>query len=305
MTILATETGLLITGPESLISSVTITDFAGVAGVLDMSLANNEGMEAIEADTGYTLTLFGFSRTLDAFPEESNIFPYNVISRTIRHLLPSGRAWRATIDKPLRRFFAGLGNSLQAFRANFDAVAEDLYPATTRILSEYEEQFGLYPSTLETQERRDRIDAAWKARGGQSPRYIRDTLQAAGFDVFVHDWWQPGTTTARNPFEVLSDSSTASGFNVVSDGTIAVTNNPNAVTGAAGGPTGYLLVNLPATTDYLIPSDSSLWPYIIYVGGEVWGDRASIPSARRDEFETLCLKICPLQLWIGVVAEYS
>jgi uncharacterized protein YmfQ (DUF2313 family) len=305
MTISATETELVITGPERRIRSVLITNFDGNAETLDMSLANNEGMAAIEAGTGYTLTLSGFVRTLDAFPEEQTAFPYNLISRTIRHLLPSGRAWRATIDKPLRRFFAGLGDGLQAFRVNFDAVAEDLYPATTRVLSEYEEQFGLYPSTLETQERRDRIDAAWKARGGQSPRYIQDTLRAAGFDVFVHEWWEPGTTNARDPFDVLSDSTTTGDFTVVSDGTIAFTNNPNAITGAANAPNGYLLVNLPTTTDYLIPVSSTLWPYIIYVGGEVWGDRASIQSARRDEFETLCLKICPLQLWIGVIVEYS
>jgi hypothetical protein len=305
MTISATENSIVITGPEERVSSIVITDFSGNAETLDMSLANNEGLAAIEADTGYTLTLLGFVRTLDAFPENPISFPYNVISRTIRHLLPNGRAWRATIDKPLRRFLEGLGNSLQSFRVNFDAVAEDLYPATTRILTEYEEQFGLYPSYLSTQERRDRIDAAWKARGGQSPRYLQDTLRAAGFNVFVHDWWETGTTTARNPFEVLSDSTTALGFNVVSDGTIAFTNNPNAITGGAGGPNGYLLVNLPTNTDYLIPVSSTLWPYIIYVGGEVWGDRASIPSARRDEFETLCLKICPLQLWIGVIVEYS
>jgi uncharacterized protein YmfQ (DUF2313 family) len=305
MTISATETALVITGPEDRIGSVVITDFNGNAKTLDMSLANNEGMSAIEGDTGYTLTLSGFVRTLDAFPESPLSFPYNRISSTIRHLLPNGRAWRATVDKPLRRFFAGLGDSLQAFRANFDAVAEDLYPATTRILSEYEEQFGLYPSTLETQERRDRIDAAWKARGGQSPRYIQDTLRAAGFDVFVHEWWEPGTTNARDPFDVLSDATTVGDFTVVSDGAIAFTNNPNAVTGAANAPNGYLLVNLPTTTEYLIPVSSTLWPYIIYVGGEVWGDRASVQPARRDEFETLCLKICPLQLWIGVIVEYS
>jgi uncharacterized protein YmfQ (DUF2313 family) len=305
MTISATETSLVITGPESRIGSVTITTFLGNVGVLDMSLATNEGLSAIEADTGYTLTLAGFVRTLDAFPESEISFVYNRISRTIRHLLPSGRAWRATIDKPLRQFFAGLGEGLQAFRVNFDAVAEDMYPATTRILSEYEEQFGLYPSTLETQERRDRIAAAWKARGGQSPRYIQDTLQAAGFPVFVHDWWETGTTNARNPFDVLGDSSTSSAFNVVSDGATSYTNNPNAVTGAAGGANGYLLVNLPTTVNYLIPVSSTLWPYIIYVGGEVWGGRATVPSARRDEFETLCLKICPLHLWIGVLVEYS
>jgi len=247
---------------------------------------------------------------------------------TIRHLLPNGRAWRATIDKILRRFLVGLGEGLQAFRVNFDDIADDLYPPTTRLLDEYEEQFGLYPSALSAEQRRDRIDAAWKARGGQSPRYIQDTLRASGFDVYVHDWWfsaGSGVSTelgsselgpselwsgeggyeARNPFDVLSDSVTASGFNVVSNGEIAITNNPAAITGATGAPTGYLLVNLPTNTDYLIPADSTKWPFIIYIGGQVWGSSATIASGRRDEFEALCLKICPLQLWIGLIVEYS
>lgn len=243
----------------------------------------------------------------------------------IKHLLPNGRAWRATVDKTLRRFLLGLGAGLSPFRENFDNVADDLYPQTTRLLDEYEEQFGLYPSALSSQERRDRISAAWSGRGGQSPSYIQKTLRAAGFNVYVHDWWystgspssaEVGTSelgtselwtggggeTVRNPFDVLGDSATLS---VVTGNANAITGNANAVTGAVGSPTGYLLVNRPEENTPLIPTDSSLWPLIMYIGGQVWGEKASIPSARQNEFEALCLKICPAHLWIGLIVEYS
>jgi hypothetical protein len=60
MTISATATGVLITGPENPISSIDITDPDGNLKTLDMSLINNSGMSLIEADTGYTLDLLGF-----------------------------------------------------------------------------------------------------------------------------------------------------------------------------------------------------------------------------------------------------
>ena len=72
---------------------------------------------------------------------------------------------------------------------------------------------------LTEQERRDRLDASWKATGGQSPRYIQDTLQAAGFDVYVHEWWIPGSEPAvgikecvppRNPNNFLTNGQQAS-----------------------------------------------------------------------------------------------
>jgi hypothetical protein len=55
---------------------------------------------------------------------------------------------------------------------------------------------------------------------------------------------------------------------------------------------------------YNITTDPDTWPYYLYIGGETFGDLAQIPESRRTEFETLCLKICPNQQWIGALVEY-
>ena len=57
--------------------------------------------------------------------------------------------------------------------------------------------------------------------------------------------------------------------------------------------------------EYTIPTDSSKWPYFLYIGGQTFPNTAVVDPARKDEFEALCLKICPLQLWLGMLIEYS
>ena len=254
--------------------------------------------------------------------------------RIFQHLLPNARAWRLTVDKKLRQFFEGLTFLGADIKEHVDLVWSDIFPQTTRELNAWENQFGLPATTLTTQERRDRLDATWKALGGQSPYYIQASLQNAGFNVFVHEWWelsyivecgetlaecgeplaeagntssaQPtGTPTPRNPFEVLADGTTGLGFYLNSGGSVAISGNAQAISGATNGASGRLLVNKPATIVYEIPTDEAKWPYIIYLGAEAFGAKATIDLARRDEFEALCLKLCPAQQWIGLIVEYS
>jgi len=172
--------------------------------------------------------------------------------------------------------------------------------------------------------------------GGQSPRYIQDTLRNAGFDVYVHEWWEPGTKNVRNPLLVLNDGNSSQAYLSVCGNAQAVCGNMNAVAGATNDPKGYPLVNKIFTAfegiicagyssavcgnseavaganfgfmfsrkGYIIPTDPDKWPYFWYVGGENYPDLAQVPSARRDEFEDLMLKIAPQQHWIGVLVEY-
>jgi hypothetical protein len=57
--------------------------------------------------------------------------------------------------------------------------------------------------------------------------------------------------------------------------------------------------------NYIIPNDPTKWPYFLYIGGENFGDLAQVDSKRKDEFEALCLKICPTQQWLGILVEYK
>ncbi len=267
--------------------------------------------------------------------------------RIFKHVLPNARAWRLIVDKQLRQFFEGLSGGGDTAKAFFDAVWLDIFPAETRELDAWELQWGLPNTLTDEQERRDRLDATWKALGGQSPRYIQDTLQAAGFDVYVHEWWVPGTepplgsntpaATARNPFTYLNDNTSVPGYFSadgaadMQDGDLAL-----AMDGAADVPTGYPLVNkiyvptsapigdgdplmmdggeqaqdgdivtVYALKQYVIPADSTKYPYFLYIGAVAFPDHANLSISRRNEFETLCLKICPNQQWLGILVDYS
>ena len=228
--------------------------------------------------------------------------------RMFQHLLPRARAWSITIDTQLRQFFDGLTGLPSDVRTFADEVWSDIDPQLTRELDAWEAQFNLLGTVLTTQERRDRLDAAWKALGGQSPRYIQDTIQGAGFNVFIHEFWDsasfPPPLTVRDPNTVISDPGTID-FLLSCDATTAICGHAEAVCGASQSPRGILLVNKPDDTARVIPVDPNEWRYILYFGGVTFGDFAQVPLSRKDEFEALCLKLSPAQQWLGLIVEYT
>ncbi len=266
-----------------------------------------------------------------------------IFLRQLKHLLPRAKAWSLTIDKQLRQFFDGLTVLGSDFKDFDDDVYEDLFPKTTRELDAWEAQFALPSLGLVEQERRDRLDATWKAAGGQSPRYLQDTLQGVGFNVFIHEWWVPGTepgvgvkqcVTPRDPnlfltelnfdalcgmvFAECGDDFTECGGGEI-NGTGFPLVNPLFITTADIIPlagesvaqagesdviSGNFLNFTNALREYQIPDDPVKWPYFLYIGAASFPDLASVPANRRDEFETLCLKICPAQQWLGILVNF-
>lgn len=261
--------------------------------------------------------------------------------RTFQHVLPNAKAWRLTIDKPLRKFVAGVSAPADSIRTYFGGVWGDLIPESTQSLDEWEGQFGLPDTGLPESARRQRLRAAWAAQGGQSPRYIQDTLQANGFGVYVHEWFtgaafplsasycgdlsaesgEAGVEcvgvqhTTRNPNDVLAPDNivpvAGKGYPLVNLIT-GVTPNLLALCGEAGAESGESLITCYNHVGYTFTpkkyettSDPNTWPYYLYLGGETFGTLAQVPASRRFEFETLCLKICPTQQWLGVMVEYS
>ncbi len=121
-----------------------------------------------------------------------------LFARVYEYLLPRARAfyfWASASQ--LREFFEGLAGLPSDVRTFFDDLWDDTQPSTTRQLSEFEEQFGLPESGLSEAQRRVRLAAAWASTGGQSPRYLEDLIQASGFDVFIHEFWDPSALPAR------------------------------------------------------------------------------------------------------------
>jgi hypothetical protein len=226
--------------------------------------------------------------------------------RIFQHLLPDGAAWRLLAEKKLRQLFEALAEVFASLRLFVDLVYEDRLPETTRELAEWERQFGLEGTGLEDA-RRLALAAEWKATGGQSPRYLQDLVQAAGFDVYIHEWWEPPNVaprTVRNPRDYTSDptyGTTQCGEVLAQCGEPAAQSNRFL----ANEP-GYLVNDdLSRGAPPIIPDDPAVWPYFVYWGGATFGDFAVIDAARRAEFERLLLKVCPDHLWIVTMVVYE
>lgn len=231
--------------------------------------------------------------------------------RVLHHLLPRGRAWKLWPGTRIRQFFEGLTSGLMApFRDEVDRTFLDLFPQTTRHLDDWEAQWALPGEGLSEQERRDRLEAQWRALGGQSPHYLQETLRGAGFDVYVHEWWQPGTNPPqpRDPFAVIGAPNPGyllvSGvgevvrrFTTLAGQPVMRAGRPEAVAGRFDGQT---LQPKP----YPTPESVDQWRYILYIGGETYPNPAQIPAFRRAEFETLVLQIRPSQQWVGALVEF-
>lgn len=258
--------------------------------------------------------------------------------RIFQHLFPRSHAWRIVIDLMLRKFLEGLKDFQETYVLFVDQIFEDLDPTLTRELSSWEDQFQLSGSGTEN-ERRQSLDAAWKAQGGQSPGYLQNILRTAGFDVFVHEWWffDGPTRKTRNPQVYLSTTeNSAATFGEPE----AVFGEPDAVFGGLTAAVGDVLVNKGLGISYLqatpaaafgepeavfgepdavfgetgalifvpkiypIPIDPTKYPFFVYVGGEIFPDVADVPEVRRIELERMVLKYFPDQLWVGMLINY-
>ena len=271
--------------------------------------------------------------------------------RIFKHLLPIAKAWQITIggtvpgsvqaekQKDLRLFFEGLTGLGSDYKEFLDLIWKDIFPDTTREIELWENQFGLRNTGLDNNQRRNRLDAAWKSIGGQNPAYIQETLRNNGFDVYVHEWWVPGSDppVARDPLDYLRRKSNEAFFLISCGEDIAECGEAIALCGNSTEPIGYPLVNkifksvkdiIPQSgedltecgesialcgeyvgyrfeqKEYVIPDNPDFWPYFLYIGGETFGDTAVVDTKRKNEFETLCLKVCPTQQWLGLIIQY-
>lgn len=232
--------------------------------------------------------------------------------RVFQHLLPHGRAWSITAEKTLRRFFNGLTGLGADVKEYVDGVWLDIFPTTTRELDGWEVQFGLPDTGLSEGQRRTRLAATWRALGGQSPRYIQDVLQGNGFDVYVHEWWVPGSeaavgvhacATPRDP-TALGAYPLVNRLSRIVPQMLVLCGEPAAQCGEEVALCGNFLNFVSEDEGYEWPTDPDKWAYILYIAGEDINDAAEVDAERREEFETLCLKIRPAQQWLGIIVTY-
>jgi uncharacterized protein YmfQ (DUF2313 family) len=249
--------------------------------------------------------------------------------RIIQHLLPRSRAWTLIVDRTLRKFFVGLANGVPAgARAYIDNVWEQISPETTDEIAEWEQAFGITANSADTEAvRQARLAARWQATGGQGLDYIQSVLQAAGFDVYLHECWSAGcgypseAWVCRDPRNYTDDP------HIGTTRCSAFTDNQprcrprewdngdpasqwRCNRWLANNPRYLVNIDLTRRAPPPVPEDDAYWPYFLYVGPEVLLEKSEadplvhIPNTRRVEFERLLMQLCPTQHWIVIMVDY-
>jgi hypothetical protein len=220
-------------------------------------------------------------------------------------LLPRSRLWSLIIARPLKKFFHGLAILPKTIREHIGSVLLEAFPRTTTRIEDWSRQFGS-PELLSPED----IEAEWGAFGGQSPAYIQGVLRAAGFDVYVHEWWVPGIhpPVARNPFDYDGTGSPSSNlietsYVLVNDLTHVEKNyiyycgkkpNPDQCVSdesiTCGAYDGYMLV----PKRYPCPDVPDEYPVYWYVCAAVWPHYVNIEESSFRKLVRLIYKLKPV-----------
>lgn len=170
--------------------------------------------------------------------------------RILARMFPSSSAWALSADNTLKAYIEALAGFLDDIKAEAQAAWLDYLPAHTRRLSDWQDQFGITGG-------RSELSAAWKATGGQSPKYLQDVLQGRGFNLYVHEWWTPESVpmagvqscaTARDADALLTTAPNAGTFNAQCGEPELQCGEPIAQAGNTSGARGYTLVNVIEST---------------------------------------------------------
>jgi hypothetical protein len=252
-----------------------------------------------------------------------------------KYLFPKSNAFSLFIQKNLTKFIEGLTAIPDDFRTYIDNIYYDLFPNTTRALSEWDNQFGL-SRPIDESIRISNLDLRWKLKGGQGRDYLQNALRSAGFDVYVHEN-NPAIDPAifligdfimvaggLNAYAGRSDAyagKTTEGELLV-NGFIPVATDQRLYIANAGNGTysgnndavaGYFTNFYVADKEYEVPTDPNEWPFLFFIGGLATRNsnyeletiaKAMIPESRKAEFLKLILMIKPAQSWVGLIVEY-
>jgi len=236
-----------------------------------------------------------------------------------KNLFPKGAAWSFTKDFTL--LLNAIGKNYEQIVASGESAAFITDAFKTTLLDEMLFEYGISKNDLlDEKTQRDRLFAIQTALGAQGPDYLQDRLQAAGFNLYVHQVSVVGTPAAifgepeavfGEPDFVFGDAARvfspsellAVGYYLIFGEPEAVFGEPGMIFGQRGGD---LIVNGSEYDDMididLVPNNYN--HFIFYIGGPFFGEFAQVPSSREDELERLILKYKPLHSWAGLFVNY-
>ena len=218
-----------------------------------------------------------------------------ILLRLTKRLYPTGRAWKLNRDSIFERVEKALIVSQQeAYEAATSGILDTILPDNDNFTeddaADWERRLAIRSSPGTTLEDRKLAIARKYASPGNIPArqhflYLQGQLQNAGFNVFVHEN-KDGSGNVI-PIEAVIGNQ----YGTFQYGQVQYGPNLENLDLVAN------FIDTERDNQFVLPEDLR---QTFFIGGEILGSVASIPSARREEFRQLILSIKPLQT-VGIL----
>jgi len=221
----------------------------------------------------------------------------DILSNLASQLYPTGRAFymrkTGVMDNTHLAFNRSFIRLINDARFTIDSTFPDNENFTIDDCRLWEYRFGMI--TDESLTVKQRMAAIYRRMGRgrnvparQHKNYIQYQLQLAGFNVYVHenDFIEDGVRVYKKPEDIIAGS------------VVEVQHGGDSQHGIGmqhGGGGSQVIANSYKPNELYSISDSRLWASF-FIGGQVLGEMAEIPSKREEELRELVLKLKPAHL---------
>lgn len=241
------------------------------------------------------------------------------IRQLTRQLYPTGRAWQQPNGGTFDKLHAAMAESESKAYSDAESILDSILPDNNNFTvddaEDWERRLGMITNSLvPLADRKAAIIRKMNHPGDiparQSWDFLEQSLQLAGFDVYVHE-----NIPEQTIFQVLQPANIANqgqqNQGTFNQGTVITANpglftqaNQNTFNQGQQNQGGFIYTNKVANR-ISEPLDAffdigSNWRSVFYIGGPNLGDFANVDAARKDEFRQTILRIKPVQS-IGVL----
>ena len=228
-------------------------------------------------------------------PEDIRVSFTNILYELVNQLYPTGRAFYGGENGVFERLHLGINVSFIRLINQGKLTIDKVYPDTINFNEQdatlWEYRLGLLTNpVIPIKERRKAIQRkiAYPAniRARAHPLFIQSQLQAAGFEVYLHEngFLENGQIVYKTPDQIAATAPEN-------------TQHGEPTQHGAGQQHGTLNFEVVANQinideSYSVGGDQNLWA-TFFIGGPTLGDATNLLASREEEFRELVLKLKP------------
>ncbi|MBR1913150.1 MAG: hypothetical protein IJ828_12485 [Treponema sp.] len=227
-------------------------------------------------------------------------------SDCLKLLFPRSRLFRFIANNNIKKLVEGLSCLMEAVRRDSEESHRDLFPVSTRSLSEWEEAFDVpFTFLLSESQRRNFLSMLWKSRHGTATApYLEQLLNFFVPNIRIVE---------NNPVRMPRTNSVA--YTCIDGNKFMRNGSRYAVDGRRIGDRYFspTVLKTNQIEEYNIPSDRHYWETCFYVCGSVERNayheivlvrKVQVPKAWKPYIEYIILQVKPLHMSAVMFIEY-